>query len=90
MNPRADPHIISDRDGICIFQPLISALKVYRVPRRIKTAIRRDKHVIAKRLFCRIEYDGIVVCEKVLANFDVVSIVTPKRRKYLKIALCPA
>lgn len=76
----ADPHIVADGDGVGVFEPLVAALSVDGVPRRIKAAVRRDKHVIPKPDFGSVENDEIMVGIKILAELDVVAIVAPERR----------
>ena len=54
----------------------------------VEAAIRSYKYIIAKCYFTAVQNNGIVICKKVLADFDIVSIVAPKRSNYRKRSLC--
>ena len=75
----AYPNIVSNCNGIGIFQALIATFKINRMPCCMKTTIRCNKHVVTKYHFSAIQNDEVVVSVKVFAKFDVISVITPKR-----------
>ena len=42
------PYVIAYRDGACIFQSLVPALCIQRMPCRIKAAVRGHKYIVAE------------------------------------------
>ncbi len=77
MDAATDPDIIANSDRIGVFKPGISSIRVNGVSGSVKAAVGSYEHVIAEYDFARIEYDSVVIGKKVIADLDVIAIVTP-------------
>lgn len=71
----AKPDIIANGDGQRVFEPSVTLLDIERVSGGVESAVGSNKHVVAKRDPCLVEYYEVGVCEEVLTHFDIEAIV---------------
>ena len=88
LNAAAKPNIISHPDGIGIFKAHVPPLRINRVSRRIKAAIRPNKHVISECDLGAIQYDKVMIGVKVFSDLNIVSVVTPEGSCHTKRPFC--
>lgn len=75
----AEPHIVADGDGLCVFKPLVAALGIEWMSSRVEAAVGGDKHILAEHDLRAVENDETVVRVEVLAESYVRAVVAPER-----------
>ena len=76
----SDPDVISDFDWLCNFYAIFAHLRVDRMFSSSKSNIRTYKNIITKCYSGTVLNDKIMICIKIVTYFNVITIVTPKRR----------
>ena len=76
----ANPDVVSDRHLYPVFIGSISHCRMNGMTSRIDRHIRGHLAVVADRHRCYIYDSTIVICEKVLSNMNMLSIITVKWR----------
>ena len=80
-NAPADPDIVFNGDRKRVFLAGDTVLDVERMTGGVDADVRRDPHVVADAHVIAVKDDEVVVREKVLAHFDVETVVALERRQ---------
>src|SRR5476649_1073879 len=75
----ANPDVIANSDGQCVFQPLIAAFMVHRMTGGIEADIGRNKDIVAEGDFGAVQDHQIDVGVKVLTDFNVKTVIAVER-----------
>ena len=78
---RADPHVVPNGDGLRYFQPRFALFGVRGMFRRGKTAVGRDKHVVAESNARAVRDNEVMVGIELVAYGDIVAVIAPERRR---------
>lgn len=79
LNARADPDIIADSNGIGVFQPLISALKIDRMTGCVKVAVRTIvTRAVMSRFYNDKERDTAIKSTKRITKSTFFLLISPK------------
>lgn len=79
VTPGADPYI-TPTVMVGVFQPLIALLNIQRVAGGGKGAVWCEEYIVAKDYLGVIQNNTVVVCVEIFADFDIVTVITPKSR----------
>lgn len=74
-----NPDIISYRNRACELKSTVSFNRIKRMTGRVKSAVRPDKHIVAKRNRRLVENYHIEVGIEIQANLYIVTIIAVKR-----------
>ena len=80
LDAGAEPDIITDFDRPCVFKPGIASREINRMTCGVEAAVGCNKYVIPECYPCSVQYCDIKVGEEIVADFNVISIVTVERR----------
>ena len=85
LNPRADPYIVANRNGIRIFHPPVPALKINGVPGCMEAAVRPNEHIVPKGHLGSIQNHQVVIGVEIFAQLDIVAVIAPEGSRKGKI-----
>ena len=84
----ADPNTVPYRNRQAIFQFPVAKLRIQRMSGCVKSAVRGNKDMTAKRYFRNIKNRQSMIGIKLITNLNIVSVIAPEGLFNMKMLSC--